>query len=185
MRCLAQASPAVRHHRQTGWAALADDVPSAADQCAQLLVERRCAAAPCVKASRGAATGICTAAECPQARVGTRATMLYSCRCYIQHPCVWLFRAQPFLPLLLVAAVLQRYVKRPHARQCAAADCHVRAPRIAGVGVARAELERGDGGRLAPAGTRTPPTAAFQTSGNGPGEHIYLWEFGGCLQQCR
>ena len=54
------------------------------------------------------------------------------------------FAMQPFLPLLLVAAILERHVKRPNTLQRAAADRHVGSPREARGGVVGTEVQRGD-----------------------------------------
>src|SRR5664279_4634966 len=55
------------------------------------------------------------------------------------------------LPLLLIAAVLQRLVESTHALKRRSPDRHVRAPRVARIGVLRAEIKRRYRRPLAPA----------------------------------
>ena len=84
------------------------------------------------------------------------------------------------LPLLLVAAVLQGDIERPHAHERAAADGHVRPPRVTGVRVLRSEVQRGDRRTLPPAAARR---AAFQAGPDGPGEDIRARVGAGGAQQ--
>ena len=97
----------MRDHRQAGWATATHDMPQAAGKREQLPDERRRLPTPSVKAPSGQPPRVGATAERAQARVRARATMLDAGAGHIQHACVRLVRAQAFLPLLLVAAMLE------------------------------------------------------------------------------
>src|ERR1700722_5704827 len=97
-------------------------------------------------------------------------------RCYVKS-----VLAEPFLPLLLVAAILERHVKRPNTLQRSAADRHVGSPGKARGSVLRAEVQCRDGRLLAPA---TMGRRAFQAREDRPGEDLSLGMFAsGCEQR--
>ncbi len=161
----------MRDHRQPDRAAAADDVSGAPGERQQLTRERRLAPPPDVEATSGSPARIGGAREIAQTRVLADAAVLDRGAGHVQDPCVRAQRAQPFLPLLLVAAVLERHVERPHAFERAAADRHVRAPREARVGVLVAQLERRDRRVLAPAAVRC---VAVQARPDRPREHVHV-----------
>ena len=146
-------------------------MPEAAGQREQLRPERGRPPASGVEAPGGPSPGVGGPRERAQARVPAGATVLDRRPGHVQDPRTRRVRAQAFLPLLLVAAVLERGVERSHPFEGAAADRHVRAPRMAGVGVVRAQLERGDGRALAPAGARR---ATLEAGPDRPGEDVHL-----------
>ncbi len=138
--------------------------------------------APGVEASGGPPADVGAASERAQARIRAGATMLDGgCR-HVQDTCAGRVPAQAFLPLLLVAAMLERHVERPHPLEGAAADRHVGAPGKARVGVVGAELERGDRRRLAPAAVRR---GSLQAGDDRPGEHVHVRVLAGGRQQRR
>ena len=170
-QALAQPPPAVGGHREARRAAAAHDVPEAAGEREHLRVDRGRLVASSVEAPGGAPARVGGARECAQARVVACAAVLDGGAGNVQDPRAGLLHAQAFLPLLLVAAVLERHVERSHALQRVAADGHVRAPCIAGVGVALAQLERGDRRALPLARARR---AAFEPCADRPGEDLDL-----------
>ena len=101
---------------------------------------------------------------------------------HVQHPRAGLARAQPVLPLLLVAAVRERHVEHPHPFQRSAPDRHVRAPRIPRLGVVLTEVERRDRRSLASARAwRT----ALQARSDPPRQHVCIRMLTRGCEQCR
>src|SRR5436190_3802459 len=140
---LSQASGAVCNRDDAGGTAATHHVSGASDQRAQLAGARGSLASPRVKASRGPPAHVGATGEREHPGVVAGAAMLdRSARDISGRGAACALQA--FLPLLLVASVLQRGVKRAHALQGRAADRHVGTPGKARVGVHRAEVKRGD-----------------------------------------
>ena len=86
----------------------------------------------------------------------------------------------PLLPLLLVAAELERRVEAPDALDRTAAKRQVRAPDEIGVAVLRSEVERGDRERLPPAAMQA---GALEPRPDRATEHLVLRERVGGREQ--
>ena len=154
-----------------------DDVSGAPRERAQLAGKRGCLAASQIEAPRRATARVGAPRKRAQARIGADAPVIDRRASHVQDACPFGGDAarrahpHPVLPLLLVAAVLERDIERPDALQRAAADGHVGAPGVAGVGVLRTELERRDRRSLAPARAQL---AALQAGMDRSGEHVHL-----------
>ncbi len=177
---LAEASEAVCGHRQPGRAAAAQHVCEAAAERAQLCGESRRATAPRVEAPRRGAADERGACERAQSRVLARAPVLDRRARDVAHASAGALGAHAFLPLLLVAAVLERGVERADALERRAADRHVGAPRELGVGVLLAQLERRDRRLLSAARTRR---GALQARPHRPREDVDIRVLGRGAEQ--
>src|SRR5256885_870821 len=114
-----------------------------------------------VEAPRAAAAHVCSARERAQRGIRPDAAVLDGRRGHVARGRSATVPVA-LLPLLLVAALLEGDVERPHTFQCAASDRHVRAPCVARRYIVRTQVEGGDRRPLP-----TPPRRRA-TLGSGP-----------------
>ena len=164
---LAQPPGGQRGEHDAVAAAVADRVPNAAGERAQLAGDRRRDAAARVPAAREAPALVAGPRERADPRVGAGAPVIDSRRRDVAQPAAG--RAQAVLPLLLVAVAAERGVERADPLDRRPPQREVRAPQELGVAVVRAEVEVGDGQRLAAAGAQV---AALEARPDRPAEGL-------------